>query len=82
MANLDRQKRRLKVRQATYLNNITEQDHQVIKRYTRPMFRFKSFRCARILLGGIEAAHTISKGQFKGQRHLINIRRPILSLEA
>ncbi|MEM5372791.1 hypothetical protein V4C53_43250, partial [Paraburkholderia azotifigens] len=30
---------------------------------TRPMLGFKSFRCARILLGGIEVMHMIVKGQ-------------------
>jgi putative transposase len=48
------------------LNNIIEQDHRAIKRRTRPMLLgFKNFRCARILLGGIEVAHMIAKGQMK-----------------
>jgi transposase-like protein len=34
-----------------------------IKRRTRPMLGFKTFRCARILLGGIEVMHMIAKGQ-------------------
>ncbi|WP_316149633.1 IS6 family transposase [Cupriavidus sp. BIC8F] len=42
------------VRRVKYLNNIVEQDHRAIKRQTRPMLGFKDFRCARILLGGIE----------------------------
>jgi len=29
------------------------------------MLGFKDFRCARILLSGIELMHTISKGQMK-----------------
>jgi hypothetical protein len=29
------------------------------------MLGFKNFRCARILLGGIEVAHMIAKGQMK-----------------
>ncbi|NUY06103.1 IS6 family transposase [Paraburkholderia youngii] len=53
----------IKVRQKKYLNNIIEQDHQAIKRRTRPMLGFKKFRCARILLGGIEVMHMIVKGQ-------------------
>ncbi|WP_176072302.1 IS6 family transposase [Paraburkholderia mimosarum] len=53
----------IKVRQKKYLNNIIEQDHRAIKRRTRPMLGFKSFRCARILLGGIEVMHMIVKGQ-------------------
>ena len=44
----------IKVRQSKYLNNLIEQDHRAIKRRTRPMLGFKTFRCARILLGGIE----------------------------
>jgi putative transposase len=53
----------IRIRQTKYLNNIIDQDHRAIKRRTRPMFRFKNFRCARILLGGIEVAHMIAKGQ-------------------
>jgi putative transposase len=30
------------------------------------MLGFKTFRCARILLGGIELMHMIKKGQMKG----------------
>ena len=41
------------VRQAKYLNNILEQDHRAIKRITRPMLNFKSFRAARSILAGI-----------------------------
>ncbi|MGF6292551.1 IS6 family transposase [Paraburkholderia youngii] len=53
----------IKVRQKKHLNNIVEQDHRAIKRRTRPMLGFKKFRCARILLGGIEIMHMIVKGQ-------------------
>ena len=38
------------VRQVKYLNNIVEQDHRSIKRVTRPMLNFKSFRSARPVL--------------------------------
>ncbi|MGH8859178.1 MAG: IS6 family transposase, partial [Polaromonas sp.] len=37
--------------------------HRAIKRITRPTLGFKSFRCARILLAGIEVMHMIRKGQ-------------------
>ena len=47
------------VRQVKYLNNNIEQDHRAIKRATRPMLGFKSFRSA-----GIEPMHMIRKGQF------------------
>ena len=52
------------VRQVKYLNNIVEQDHRAIKRVTRPMLNFKSFRSARCVLAGIELMHLIRKGQF------------------
>lgn len=55
----------IKVRQVKYLNNIVEQDHRAIKRRTRPMMGFKDFRCARILVSGIETMHMIRKGQMK-----------------
>ena len=35
-------------RQAKYLNNIVEQDHRAVKRITRPMLGFKSFRAVRL----------------------------------
>jgi putative transposase len=52
------------VRQVKYLNNIVEQDHRAIKRVTRPMLNFKSFRSAGPVLAGIELMHMIRKGQF------------------
>ena len=51
------------VRQVTYLNNLVEQDHRAIKRVTRPMLNFKSFRTARSILAGIELMHMIRKSQ-------------------
>jgi len=51
------------VRQVKYLNNIVEQDHRAIKRVTRPMLNFKSFRSAKSVLAGIELMHMIRKGQ-------------------
>ena len=56
----------IKVRQNTYLNNVVEQDHRAIKRIIKPMMVFKDFRCARIILSGIEIAHMIHKGQMCG----------------
>ena len=52
------------VRQVKYLNNIVEQDHRAIKRVTRPMLNFKSFRAASSVLDGIELIRMIRKGQF------------------
>ncbi len=53
----------IEMRQSKYLNNIVEQDHRAIKRIVRPMLGFKSFRCASILIAGIETMHMIRKGQ-------------------
>jgi len=53
----------IELRQSKYLNNIVEQDHRAIKRVVRPMLGFKSFRCAGILIAGIEIMHMIKKGQ-------------------
>jgi transposase-like protein len=72
----------IKIRQTKYLNNIIEQDHRAIKRRTRPMLGFKSFRCARILLGGIEVAHMISKGQMKDNGDLQTFAEQFYSLAA
>lgn len=60
----------IELRQSKYLNNIVEQDHRAVKRFVRPMLGFKSFRCARILIVGIETMHMIRKRQLehpKGQ---------------
>jgi transposase-like protein len=38
-------------------------EDQKIKRIVRPMLGFKTFRCARILIAGIEVMHMIRKGQ-------------------
>ena len=58
----------IKIRQSKYLNNVVEQDHRAIKGRTRPILGFKTCRCARILLAGIELAHMITKGQMKCAR--------------
>ncbi|MBB3259276.1 transposase-like protein [Paraburkholderia bannensis] len=55
----------IRIRQKKYLNNVIEQDHRAIKCRTRPMLGFKSFRCARIILGGIGFMHMIVKGQME-----------------
>ena len=51
------------IRQVKYLNNLVEQDHRAIKRVTKPMLNFKSFRSAKSVLAGIELMHMIRKGQ-------------------
>ncbi|MEM5332430.1 DDE-type integrase/transposase/recombinase, partial [Paraburkholderia sp. JHI2823] len=55
-------------RQNKYLNNIIEQDHRAIKRIIKPMMGFKDFRCARIILSGVEVTHMIRKGQMQDDR--------------
>jgi putative transposase len=72
----------IKVRQKKYLNNIVEQDHRAIKRRTRPMMGFKNFRCARIILGGIETMHMIRKGQMNDGRKALSSVKQFYSLSA
>ena len=60
--------KRIKIRQCKYLNNIVEQDHRHIKRRTRAMLGFKSFRSAQATLAGIELTHMIKKGQERATR--------------
>jgi putative transposase len=42
---------------------VPQQHHRAIERITRPMLGFKTFRCARIFIAGIEVMHRIRKGQ-------------------
>ena len=53
----------IEVRQIKYRNNIVEQDYRAIKRVTKPMLNFKSFRSARKVLAGSELIHLVRKGQ-------------------
>ena len=64
-----RKKKKIVIRQAKYLNNIVEQDHRAIRRRTRPMLGFNSFRSATKTLAGIEIMHMIRKGL------MINVRK-------
>jgi transposase-like protein len=57
--------KRVRVRTSKYLNNAIEQDHRRIKQRLRPMLGLKSFQNAAIVIGGIELAGKIKKGQFK-----------------
>ena len=52
-------------RRGRWLNNRVEQDHRRIKRRTRPMLGFQSFRTARRTLAGVEAMAMLSKGQVR-----------------
>ena len=58
----------MEVRQVKYLNNIIEQDHRFVKRVTKPMLGFKSFRTASAVLAGIELMHMIHKGQMSTEK--------------
>jgi transposase-like protein len=55
----------MRIRQSKYLNNLVKQDHRAIN---GRMLGFRTFRCARILLAGIEIMHMIAKGQMKCAR--------------
>jgi len=46
--------KQIEIRQIKYLNNIIEQDHRFIKKRTKPMLGFKSFRSAKITISAIE----------------------------
>jgi len=70
----------IKVRQNKYLNNLIEQDHRAIKRIIKPMMGFKDFRCARIILAGIEIMHMIRKGQMKGDHATRTVAAQFYSL--
>jgi len=60
----------IQMRQSKYLNNLVEQDHRAVKRITRLMLGFKSFRCTRIRIAGIETMHMIRKGQLGALKDL------------
>ena len=53
----------IEMRQSKYLNNLIEQDHRAVKRIVRPRLGFKTFRCARAVIAGIETMHMIKKNQ-------------------
>ena len=56
--------KRVEVRTSKYLNNIVEQDHRRVKQRLGPMLGLKSFNNAVVVIGGIELAAQIKKGQF------------------
>jgi putative transposase len=53
----------IEVRRVKYLNNIIEQDHRGIKRVTKVMTGFKSFKAAEATISGIELHHMLRKNQ-------------------
>jgi IS6 family transposase len=54
-----------RLRRAKYSDNIVEQDHRFVRRRRRATQCFRSSHTAERTLGGVEATHTISKGQVK-----------------
>ena len=53
----------MEIRRNKCLNNRIEGDHRCIKKRTRLMLGFKSFRSAAKTIAGIELLHMIKKGQ-------------------
>jgi transposase-like protein len=45
----------------TNTDNIVEQDHRAITLLPEAMLEFKDFRCARILLAGVELLRTVAQ---------------------
>jgi hypothetical protein len=60
-----RLRRRCRVRQCKYLNNIIEQDHRTAKRRAWLAMGYGSFRSAWRTLQGIEAVNMIRKGRVR-----------------
>ncbi|KUZ68622.1 integrase [Burkholderia ubonensis] len=58
-------KKPINIQKNKYLNNVIEQDHRAINCIIKPMMGFKRFRCARIILSGIEVRRMIRKGQMQ-----------------
>jgi transposase-like protein len=57
----------IEIRGIKYLNNIVEQAHRAVRRVTRPMLGFKSFRSAAATLSRIELMHMSRKDQTRGK---------------
>ena len=55
----------MEIRRVKYLNNIVEQDHRSIKKITKYMLGFKTFKSTEATIAGIELCHMIKKGQMK-----------------
>ena len=72
----------IEIRQIKYLNNIMEQDHRFIKKRTRPMLGFKSFRSAKITIAGIECIHMIKKGQLVESNDNVSIFENFVTMMA
>jgi len=49
------------------LNKLIEQEHRPIKQLCQATLGFKTFRTARITIGGFESMRMIRKRQFKAE---------------
>jgi transposase-like protein len=58
-------RRRCRLRQCKYLNNVVEQDHRVPKKRVWLAKGYQSFQTAWRTLQGIEAIHMIRKGRVR-----------------
>ena len=56
----------VELRHVKYLNNLIEQDHRFVKRFTKPGMGFFSFETAWRTFQGYEAMNMIRKGQLPG----------------
>lgn len=57
--------KRVQVRTSKYPNDAIEQDHRRLKQRLRTMLGLKRSPTAAVVIGGIELAEKIKKGQFK-----------------
>lgn len=57
----------IEIRQNKYLNNMIEQDHRPIQQLCRATLGFKSFKSAKITIGGFESMRIIRKRQVKAE---------------
>ena len=59
-------RKKCKLRQVKYLNNIVEQDHRNIKRLVKPGMEFGLCKTAWKTIQGFESINMIRKGKIKG----------------
>ena len=57
----------IEIRQNKYLNNVIEPDHRPIKQLCRSTLGFKTFRTAKVTIGGFESMRIIRKRQVRAE---------------
>ena len=72
-------RRRCRLRQSKYLNNVVEQDHRVSKKRVWLARGYQSFSTAWRTLQGIEAVHMIRKGRARWVGRVTHSRNCSLS---